>query len=317
MDGGGRKLHALTGTRKGDGFTHVGVEAMQARVLPKWLRRPTRMSSRIIAGEVALPKYLEAALLGGFIGFCVIYGAAIGGQLQDVSERTAIAMGFGITQIEVSGNTHTQVEDVYRALEIDEGRSLVGLNAVDARDAIIALPWVEEAHLRKVYPDTLAVSVSERIPFALWQMGDAVTVVEQDGSPIGPFAADPRIAALPLVVGTGAADRAEALFADLDAVAWLRGQIHAAIRVGDRRWDLRLRNGMTIKLPEHDIMPAIARLEFLDQTHGVLARDLAAIDLRYDDRTIFALTENATAARSVYVEERAKKNAELKSRGSI
>ena len=232
-------------------------------------------------------------------------------------ERIAIAAGLGVSQVEVSGNTHTRIEDVYRTLEIDGSRSLLTMNAVAAREAIEDLPWVEEAELKKVYPGTLAVSVKERSPFALWQMGDAVTVVERDGSSIGPFAAEPSIAALPLVVGTGAADHAERFFAMLEETPWLAGQVHAAIRVGNRRWDLRLRNGMTVRLPDNDVPDAIARLEMLDITYGVLARDLAAIDLRLEDRTVFGLTENAAAERATFVEERTKQAELLKKRGNI
>ncbi|MEO0544535.1 MAG: cell division protein FtsQ/DivIB [Pseudomonadota bacterium] len=310
-------MHALTGRRLASVRAQASAPGSQARVLPKWLRRPARIGSRIVNGDLKIPRYFEAALLGGFIGFCGLYGAAVGGQLSVGSERLAVAVGLGVTQIEVKGNTHTRVDDVYRALEIDGSRSLLTLNAVAARGVIEGLPWVEQAQLQKIYPGTLSVTLRERIPYALWQMGDAVTVVERDGSPIGPFAADPRIAALPLVVGTGAATNANALFSFLEETPWLLGQVHAAIRVGDRRWDLRLRNGMTIRMPENELNEAIARLELLDATYGVLGRDLAAIDLRLDDRTIFALTQNAAADRASFVEERAKQVELIKKRGSI
>lgn len=317
MDGGGRQLHALTGKGTGSGRAQGSAAVREAGVLPRWMRRPARVGQRIVNGDLKIPRYIEAALLGGFVGFCALYGAALGGQLSSGVERLAIGVGLGVTQVEVSGNTHTRIDDVYRALALDGRRSLLTLNAVAARDAIEALPWVEEAKLQKIYPGTLAVTLSERVPFALWQMGDAVTVIERDGSPIGPFAADPRIAALPLVVGTGAPDHADQFFAQLGETPWLIGQVHAAIRVGDRRWDLRLRNGMTIRLPENKLNDAIARLELLDVTYGVLARDLAAIDLRLGDRTVFALTENAAAERAAFVEERAQQIELIKKRGSI
>ena len=317
MDGGGRKLHALTGRWFGLGRARDDAAVLQTRVLPKLLRKPVRIGRRLINGDLKIPRYLEVSVLGGFIGFCALYGAAVGGQLSSGAERLAIGVGLGITQVELSGNTHTQVEDVYRALNIDGGRSLLTLDAVTARMSIENLPWVEEASLKKAYPGTLAVTLAERVPFALWQMGDAITVVERDGTPIGPFAAEPGIAALPLVVGTGAADHADQFFAMLKETPWLVGQIHAAIRVGDRRWDLRLRNGMTLHLPENGIADAIARLELLDVTYGVLARDLAAIDLRFDDRTVFALTENAAAERASFVEERTKQADLIKKRGNI
>ncbi|MEM1377772.1 MAG: cell division protein FtsQ/DivIB [Pseudomonadota bacterium] len=310
-------MHALTGLLTGRARTHTSVATDEARVLPKMLRKPARLARRVGSGDLTIPRYVEATLLGGFVGFCALYGSVLGGQFQVAADRSAVALGFGVAQVEISGNTHTRIEDVYRAVGIDGATSLLSLDATEARDAVVDLPWVEAAELRKVYPSTLSVSITERSPYALWQMGDAITVVEEDGSPIGPFAADPRIASLPLVVGTGAADKASDLFAQLESAPWLIGQTHAAIRVGDRRWDLRLRNGMTIRLPEDDMVDAVARLEFLDATQGVLSRDLAAIDLRFSDRTVFTMTDNAAAKRTAFVEQRAERLEALKKRGNI
>ncbi|MEL6920838.1 MAG: FtsQ-type POTRA domain-containing protein [Pseudomonadota bacterium] len=310
-------MHALTGLLTGRGRAHQSAAGLRARVLPKLLRRPARVVHRVNSGDLRIPRYVETALLGGFVAFCALYGSILGGQFHSALDRAAVAVGFGITKIEVSGNTHTRIEDVYRAIGIDAEQSLITLNAEQSGEAVADLPWVERAMLRKVYPSTLSIEVTEREPFALWQMGEAVTVVEKDGTPIGPFAANPRIASLPLVVGTGSAVHADALFVQLGQSPWLLGQTHAAIRVGDRRWDLRLKNGMTIRLPEDDLDAAVTRLEMLDIAEGVLGRDLAAIDLRLDDRTVFTMTEHAAEKRAVFVEQRIKRLEALKKQGSI
>ncbi|MEL6436786.1 MAG: cell division protein FtsQ/DivIB [Pseudomonadota bacterium] len=289
----------------------------QPRVLPRQLRRPARFAQRLVRGDVTIPKYLEAALLGGFVGFCIVYGSFIGGQLQRTADQVAAAAGFGISEIEISGNTHTRPGDIYRAIGLADTHSLIGVDIASARAAVNKLPWVESAQLRKAYPDTLSIDLVERDPFALWQMGDSIAVVERDGTVIGGFAADPRIAALPLLVGVGAAEHADDFLRTLSAYPWISGQAQAYIRVGDRRWDLRLRNGLTVKLPENGIEAAIDRLQALDASEGVLARDLASIDLRLPDRTVFALTDNAADERAKFVKTRAERHKALKKRGNI
>ena len=42
------------------------------------------------------------------------------------------------------------------------------------------------------------------------------------------------------------------------------------IRVAERRWDLRLENGITIKLPEDGIDGAIAEVLRMDRENGIL-----------------------------------------------
>ena len=67
------------------------------------------------------------------------------------------------------------------------------------------LPWVKAAAVRKVYPDALEVRIEEREPFAIWQHGSQLAVVERSGKVIAPFGGG-RHAVLPLVIGYGAAE---------------------------------------------------------------------------------------------------------------
>src|SRR5690606_16958854 len=113
-------------------------------------------------------------------------------------------------------------------------------------------PWVEHATVRKIYPDTLEVRVDEREPFAIWQQGRVLSVIEKSGRIIAPYTGG-RLAALPLIVGSGAPENAPVLLARIAQVPELAGRVKGYVRVGDRRWDLHLDNGVTVKLPEHGI----------------------------------------------------------------
>jgi cell division protein FtsQ len=46
----------------------------------------------------------------------------------------------------------------------------------EVRAALLALPWVREARVRRVWPDRLRVSVRERVPAARWAAGGLVDV---------------------------------------------------------------------------------------------------------------------------------------------
>ncbi len=53
---------------------------------------------------------------------------------------------------------------------------------------------------------------------------------------------------LPLVIGYGAADQAAGFVAKIRQHPELAARVKGYIRVAERRWDLRLENGVTIKL---------------------------------------------------------------------
>ncbi len=78
------------------------------------------------------------------------------------------------------------------------------------------------------------------------------------------------------------------------------------IRVAERRWDLRLENGITVKLPELNEDKAIAELMRLDRENGILSRDLAAVDMRLNDRLVLQLTPEAALRRTAALTEQAK-----------
>ena len=272
-------------------------------VLPRWLRRPARLLARVSSGEVETPPFaatiMTAALLGGF----GLYGAILGGHLPMVVQATTARTGFAIDEIRVTGNQETSEIDIFDRVGLDGWTSLVGFDPDDARQRIRSLPWVETASVRKIYPSTLEVKIVEKEPFAIWQHGSQLSLIEKNGDVIAPLAGS-RHLALPLVIGMGAPERAAGFVARVEAHPELAARVKGYIRVSERRWNLRLENGVTIKLPERDEETAIEAVLRLDREHGLLSRDIASVDLRLDDRLVIRLSPEAAVAREAALKER-------------
>ena len=289
----------------------------ETRVLPRLMRRPVRFFSRLLSGEIEIPRHLEGFGIAAIIGGAIFYGSVVGGQIGNAVEAVTAKVGFAVAEIEIAGNTHTTASDVFEALGLADRRSLISMSPTGARQALTQLPWVGSASIAKVYPNRLQIEIEERDAFAVWQQGEALTVIEQDGSVIGGYAADARLAALPLLVGKGAADLGSEFIDVVSVYQDIAPRVRAYIRVGTRRWNLRLDNGITIQLPEQGVDIALARLTDMQAELGVMDRDLAGIDLRFEDRTVFALTENARNSRDAFVKARSEAAKKVrKARGS-
>src|SRR6266540_4233896 len=78
-------------------------------------------------------------------------------------------------------------------------------------------------------------------------------------------------------------------------------------QVGERRWNLRLKNGIDVRLPESDVAPALERLVALDREKNLITRDIVAIDLRLADRVTVRLTDAAAQARMDASKDKPKK----------
>ena len=283
--------------REGRSLMHGGF------VLPRWLRRPARFLSRMWAGEVTAPRHAMTALSAVLIGSFSFYGAAVGGHLPSIVQGVTARTGFAVNEIRVSGNSETSEIDIFDRVGLDGWTSLVGFDPEEARTRIAGLPWVEAASVRKIYPSTLEVKVEEKAPFAIWQQGSRLSLIERDGSEIAPLSGS-RHLALPLVVGRGAAAHAASFVQKVSAYPELAERVRGYVRVSERRWDLRLNNGVTVKLPEDGVDLAIADLLQMDRTQGILSRDVEVVDMRFDDRLVVKLSVDAASAREAALKER-------------
>jgi cell division protein FtsQ len=265
-------------------------------VLPRWLRRPVRMFGRLGEDELAPPRYAMSVLSVVLLGSSLAYGGYLGGHLDSFVQGVTARTGFAVDQIKVVGNRETSEIDVLDRLELDGWTSLVGFDAAAARKRIETLPWIEAAAVRKVYPHGLEVRIEERQPFAIWQQGRELSVIEKDGRIIAPYAGG-KEAGLPLIIGAGAPENAPGLMARLAQYPGLTARVKGYVRVGERRWDLKLENGITVKLPEEGEDRAIADLVRMDRDNGLLARDIVAVDMRIAGQLAVQLSPEAMDAR--------------------
>ncbi|MVA97148.1 FtsQ-type POTRA domain-containing protein [Nitratireductor sp. CAU 1489] len=274
-------------------------------VLPRLLRRPARFLSRLDVDTLEVPRHAMLAATLGVLAATGAYGAVLGGHMPSIVKGVTARSGFAIDDVRISGHRETSEIDILGRLELDGWTSLVGFDADTARARITAMPWVHSASVRKIYPDAIEIEIAEKQPFAIWQRGSDLTLIERDGAEIAPYRSD-RYAMLPLVVGAGAAERAQEIVRKLALHPELAGRVKGYVRVADRRWDLRLANGVAVKLPENGEGRAIAELAALDRAHGLLARDIAAVDMRLDDRLVVKLTPEGVVRRDAALSMRAK-----------
>ena len=187
--------------------------------------------------------------------------------------------------------------------------SLLFLDAAAVREALKANPWIADATVLKLYPGRLEIDIVERSAFALWQEEGRVSVIADDGAVLEPYLSR-RFLSLPLVVGKGAETHARDFLALLSRYPQVHAVTKAAIYVGERRWNLRLKDGLDVRLPEHDVGNALAELSRLDKEEKLFSRDIVAVDMRLPDRLIVQLSDDAAKAREkLFDDKKSKKKA--------
>lgn len=196
-------------------------------------------------------------------------------------------LGFSVSDISVVGRDRTSAEDILSALEAKTGTPILSVDLTDAKARLEAIPSIRTAVVERRLPHALKVTLIERRPVALWQHDGAFLLVDKDGRQIpGPIDGYEH---LPLVVGEGAPIASIDLFALLAHEPAIASRVKAAIRVGSRRWNLRLDDavtGLEARLPEDETGKALHHLAELEKDHGLTNRHVTMVDLRLPDRLV-------------------------------
>ena len=192
----------------------------------------------ILHRKLMIRAIAAGVILVGVVGVYEGRDAVTGGALALIAagQEQVAKVGFGISEINITGQTLTSEATILKALDIGSDASILTYDADAALARIKTIPSIKTVNIRKVYPNEIQVAVTEKVPMARWRIGDKTYLVDEDGSPVA--VDDGSFRSLPLVVGEGAADDAMVMIHALDAFPSLTEDLAALSRIGERRWDL-------------------------------------------------------------------------------
>ena len=258
----------------------------------------TATAKRLIARRRVWPRWARPAVWSALVALTV--GAVSGGAwwswhsgTVDAAITSTVvayrslnrAAGLVVNEVLVDGREETPRAVMLVALGVKRGDLVLEFDVTAARHRLEEIGWIASARVERHLPDTIRVSIVERVPVAIWQRKGDFVLVDASGAVIGRDGID-RYRELKVVVGEDAPEHAQALMAMLSEHPALMARVKAAVRSGGRRWNLRMDNGIDVRLPETDAFVAWDRLAKYESQHKLLARDIGSIDLRLPDRVV-------------------------------
>lgn len=172
-------------------------------------------------------------------------------------------------------------EDVQRALaRIDHIGTFMSQDVDVLQQSVEALPWVAHAAVRKQWPDTVKVYLTEHRAEAIWNGnallnehgmvfdGDIAQLTEDKVKLYGPVASGPEVLNVYREISPE--------FAKLDLSI-------SSLVLNDRRaWQIILDNGIRLELGKESLAERVARFFSLYRQLGSKAKKVSYVDLRYD-----------------------------------
>ncbi|MEW5964281.1 MAG: FtsQ-type POTRA domain-containing protein [Pseudomonadota bacterium] len=270
-----RAATGRSGWRAGTGSEAGSPRLALAPEAGAFAARPRRHSPRR-----RLPLLLAAAvMLGAVVVALAVEGGRRGIALVPEADVLARRLGFGIEVVTLAGHRFAADEEILGALDLANVRSLVGFDVGAARRRIERIPWVASADITRVLPDRLDIRIVERKPFAVWQRGGKEMLIDATGRTLQEIGAG-SVDHLPRVIGEGAAPEAATLVATVARHDEIARRFRAAERVGERRWTLRLSDGIVMHLPADGPALALERLAAAGRMERLLAQSNRIIDMR-------------------------------------
>ena len=252
------------------------------------MRRLISMLSRKTAHKPAVRLDLKHFLTFFSVTFLTVVSGAVYLKAEQIKAELAeysASKGFALQMIKVSGRNHTEPAAIRAVIAKWHEQSIFTADLADIRQELLGLGWVKDVVVSRHLPDRLTVKLIERQPVALLQTPDGHQLIDEAGATID--GADvAAFSHLVVASGTGAAARTNALLGMLESEPEIFADVWAVQLIAERRWNIHMRSGLTIKLPEEDPVLAWSRLAKLEQDTAITERDLAAIDLRVPGKLV-------------------------------
>jgi len=258
---------------------------------PKGGRGRAPRNAPVTPGKVAAIGRLDlsprAVMISIAAGVVVLGGVlATGARADRISasigqgvDGLAVGMGLKLEKVFIEGESAEATAAIQRAVQLQGDQAMTSIDLDAVRERVEQVGWVKEARIVRLLPNTLIVHVTEHDRLAIWQAGGRNMVIDSHGQVIRGADAG-RYPNLPLVVGKGAEQAAAEVLPLIAQRPRLMARLEALVRVDERRWDLRLKDGSLIQLPATDQDAALIQLDALDQRERLLELGFARIDLR-------------------------------------
>lgn len=205
----------------------------------------------------------------------------------DTSQTTS---GMVLENILLDGHKYTPKEEILAAVTGNEsdgkiyiGYPMLKIDLWHIKNNLEQLTWIKHAAVTRQLPSTLSISVLEREPMALWQNDGKISLIDSDGEVIHEQNLD-KFSNMIILVGKNVPFHASHFLKFISGDPLVASMISSGTLVNGRRWNITLRNGILIKLPEDNPEYSWEYLIKKQQESKILESDVKTIDLRIEKK---------------------------------
>ncbi len=191
---------------------------------------------------------------------------------------------FMLDALSIEGASDSLNAEIRDVLGLHFPVSSFDLDLADLRKRVLALPPVELAEARIKGGGILHIKVNEKIPALLLKEKFGFTLLSKQGEFIRSVSTREYFSDLPVITGEGAENAAAQATAIFKAIYGKLNEVRGLVFVGQRRWNLIMKSGQVVMLPEQNPEQAIQKILILDKAEQIFSRNIAVFDFRLPSR---------------------------------
>ena len=203
---------------------------------------------------------------------------------------TALNSFAQIKTIKVTGVNFSDAQKI-KKISFEKGKSLFTFDLKSAAEEIKNLKWIKKVNIKKSFPNTLNIFVTENDPFAYLLKDQKVYLIDIDGELIVEENEDVILESQRLLLsGIDSELNLPNLISNLNIhYPEILLSIKEMEFIERRRWNLIFSNKLIVKLPESNIGKSLENLKKLIERDKILKSNIIEVDLRINNRAIIKI----------------------------
>ncbi len=198
---------------------------------------------------------------------------------------------YNLTKIEVTGLTNLNKDEILIFFNKFKNNSIFLVPVKEISNEIKKNKWIKEVNIRNDYKNTLKVNIKEEIPIGIYENNNQEILFSNSLSILEILGKNHNYKNLISFYGENSIINSKYLISKIDQD--IKKMIQSAIFIENRRWNIRLKNKIILKLPEKNLEEAINNYKKIySNLSNKDLKDIKIIDLRIPNQAIIKYRNN-------------------------
>ncbi len=191
---------------------------------------------------------------------------------------------FKLKKVDINGTRNIDLKIIRNLFKKEINNPIFFININKIKNKIEEIELVKKVHIERVYPDKIQIKIEEKIPISIINFNNDFQLFTNDGSKFNINDLS-KFQSLPILRGKNVEKK---VFEIIDLINNLefKDEIWSVEYVNQRRYNLWLKKGIKIMLPEKNKKNSIFTLNKLHFNYNIIDGNFIEIDLRSNNNII-------------------------------